>query len=344
MNQFARIESVEVLRDLRSALVIFTQKAAVALEEARAEVQRADMWLKQNQGRHWQGQVRLLSEKCSQAKLALESKERYQGISAMGKMSNVDEKKTYALAKHRLEEARQKMANVKRWLPIMEKEVFTYRGMVQGFSNVLEIEMPNACVQIDRMIDSLEKYLQTRSPQEAEVMTDTNTEETRLTRELWSKSDKLPAPKDATVSDYLALRKRTPTQLNRKIVKIGVPPEKWRLGEVVREVSREMVAALEAKRLPAADKDKVVFNQVEQDQTRIYLERIKTNKKGDSGWFIGTVAEVIAEVQALSLGKLLDIRPDLKDILSLPTGFLVVINGEDIEAILDPQDMLVTPK
>ena len=343
MNQFARIESVEVLRELRSVLCIFAQKMSVALEEAQAEVQRAAMWLKQNQGRHWQGQVRLLTEKCSQAKLSLESKERYQGISAMGKMSNVDEKKAYALAKYRLEEARQKLANVKRWLPIMEKEVFTYRGLAQGLSNAVEIEIPNACAQIDRMIDSLEKYLRTGAAQDAAPMMDTDTEETRLTRELWNKSDKLPSPQNATVSDYVALRKRTPTLLNRKIVKISAPPEKWYLGEVVREASREMLTAIQAKRSPAAHKAKVVFNQVQQEQTRIYLECIETNKKGDSGWFIGTVTDVLTELQAVSFGQLLDIRTDLKDILSLPPGYLVVINAEDIEAIVDPQDKLLTP-
>ena len=344
MNQFARIESVEVLRELRSALCIFAQKASVALEEAQGEVQRTGMWLKQNQVRHWQGQVRLLTEKCAQAKLTLESKRRFQDISSSGKLSNVDEKKAYALAKQQLAEARQKLENVKRWLPIMEKEAFTYRGMVQGFSNALEIETPNACAQIDRMIDSLEKYLQTGSTQEAPTLVDAATPENRFTRELWSKSDKLPPPPDATVSDYVALRKRTPTILNRDIVKIGAPPEKWYLGEVIREASRKIILSLKTGQAAEGNPGKVVFNRIDQEQTRIYLERTDTGNKSDSGWFIGTVGENITEYQALPLEQLLDLRPDLKDILSLPPGYLVVINGEDVEAILNPQDTLVTPK
>jgi len=343
MNQFARIESVEVLRELRSALIIFSQKASMALEEAQADVQRAGMWLKQNQGRHWQGQVRLLTEKCAQAKLALESKQRYQEISSSGKMSNVDEKQAFALAKQRLEQARQKLENVKRWTHIMEKEAFTYRGMAQGLSNALEIEIPNACALIDRMIESLEKYVQTGSTQDAAVRADAAAEESEFTRELWTKPDKLPDPKKASVSDYIALRKRTPTLLHRKMTPTGAVPEKWYLGEVIRAASGKIATAIKAGPSPAPLQGKVVFNRIEQVQSRIYLERIKTGMKSDSGWFIGTVGEKITEYQALPLEQLLDFRPDLKDILSLPDGYLVVINGEDIEAVLDPQDTLVTP-
>ena len=69
MNDYAKVASIDVLRDFRATLCLFAEKAATALDEAAAEVQRTQMWLQQDRYRYWQQQVRVCSEKAVRAKL-----------------------------------------------------------------------------------------------------------------------------------------------------------------------------------------------------------------------------------------------------------------------------------
>ena len=52
-----------------------------------------------------------------------------------------------------------KFNKVQHWILQLEKETYTFKGLIQGLTNVVEIEIPNARAQMDRMIDSLEAYI-----------------------------------------------------------------------------------------------------------------------------------------------------------------------------------------
>lgn len=331
MKGFARIDSVEVLKEFRSMLCKFAERVSTALDEAGSEVNRTVRWLKQDQYKHWKSQVRSRAERVTQAKLALQSKQNFQEVAQVTKDSCIDEKKALAQAQQKLEEAYEKLANVRRWIPIMEKEAFSYQGLVQGLGNAVETEIPNACAQIDRMIDSLEAYLALATPvDEPATMATPDTD--------------IQVPAEEPVPKYQRLRKRTPKLAVREKIEIENPKIPWLKRGPISESAREMIAGIEVERAPVSGRDKIVITKTEGKHRRIYLERIESISREDSGWYIGIVeGGETGGYEGIRFEELQKMRPDLNEIFSLPVGYLVVLGGVSIEAVVDPQDNIVRP-
>jgi hypothetical protein len=77
----------------------------------------------------------------------------------------------------------------------------------------------------------------------------------------------------------------------------------------------------------------------------VYAQR-QAPKEGDSGWYIGPVDDPGGppdsdELETRHLFQFLGARPSLLDIVALPEGYIVVFDGETIEAVLDPDDQNV---
>lgn len=85
--------------------------------------------------------------------------------------------------------------------------------------------------------------------------------------------------------------------------------------------------------------DKVVVAKGALDDSMLYMERsVPSPEKGDSGWYIGKREKGSAapELEAIYAFQLLKIRPVLVDALTLPAGYIVFVDGGEIERILDP--------
>jgi hypothetical protein len=54
-------------------------------------------------------------------------------------------------------------------MPQLEQEAFNFKGMIQGMYHVVEVEIPNARAQIDRMVDALEEYGAVAAPSGGEA-------------------------------------------------------------------------------------------------------------------------------------------------------------------------------
>jgi hypothetical protein len=64
---------------------------------------------------------------------------------------------------------------------------------------------------------------------------------------------------------------------------------------------------------------------------------------GDSGWYIGEVEGArtkknVSDLEAIRVCDLLEKRPTLMEVLALPPGYLVVVSGLTIEAVLNPEN------
>ncbi|MFN3652317.1 MAG: hypothetical protein ACK47B_22295 [Armatimonadota bacterium] len=85
--------------------------------------------------------------------------------------------------------------------------------------------------------------------------------------------------------------------------------------------------------------EKVVFKRGALSECRIYAER-QASAPGDSGWYVGpaddTTPPTTEALTACRVYELLRLRPSLLPALALPEGFLVVFNGDAVEAVLDP--------
>lgn len=75
---------------------------------------------------------------------------------------------------------------------------------------------------------------------------------------------------------------------------------------------------------------------------RIYLQR-KQPMHEDSGWYIGDVehpelAHDKEQLLSLRMFELWKLLPSALRVLALPPGFLVVMEGDEIKSIVDPED------
>lgn len=166
MSRFARVGSVDILKQFRTSLCTFAEKASHALDEADSEIQRTTTWLKQDQQTYWKDQRRKRTEQLSQAKRALTRKQALGKSPLGGRPSYVDERKAVASAQRRFEEAQQKLAKVVRWTRQLEQEAFTHKELIQGLARAVDVEIPNARAEMDRIIAALESYMALTPPSE----------------------------------------------------------------------------------------------------------------------------------------------------------------------------------
>jgi hypothetical protein len=157
----ANITSIPVLREFRAALSKYRAEAAAALIEAESDLSRTQVWLKFDRLPYWTNELRRRQELLTRAK-----SEMYRSVvqSDADGRAGVDQKKTLEKAKRMLAEAEEKLQAVRRWLRVIDHEMVLYRGEVQSLSGLIDSELAQAEVRLDRMTVSLEEYAQIVAP------------------------------------------------------------------------------------------------------------------------------------------------------------------------------------
>ena len=84
--------------------------------------------------------------------------------------------------------------------------------------------------------------------------------------------------------------------------------------------------------------EKIVLAKGAFESDHYYLQRQDTDKKGDSGWFIGYQNQDTAGFVSIYAFEILKMNPKLIKVLILPANYLVVVNGGYIQTILNEQD------
>ncbi len=163
----ARVTNLDVLREVRGALITFASDVNLALSEVDSDAQKLAHWLRTEAPMYWQRQVRERQELLTRAKSDLYRKQ----IAPVGDITPgaTDEKVNLARAKSRLEEAERKLAAVKRWANVVEHEYVLYKAAAQPISDLVGREVPVAVAQLDRMATALEGYTQIAPPPSAET-------------------------------------------------------------------------------------------------------------------------------------------------------------------------------
>jgi hypothetical protein len=344
MTEFARVDAVEALKDFRVWLCKSADVAQAGLDEAEGEIQRTIIWLKQEQHTFWKGQVRKRAELVIRAKLELKRKQE-QKTPLGGRYSCVDERRALAVAQRRLEEAERKLANTRRWARQLEEEAFSYQGNVRGLSQSIAIDVPNGVAQLDSMIAALESYISLRPPGE-QTSVPTGPDENEMTREQETASGVLDFIKEPLVIEkkYKVLWKRVPDQEVRNRVTTGDSTLGSSGTYRVSEREQDMLARLDVERIEVNAGDKVVFARGVLDHARIYLARSDTTAQDDSGWYLGFADNTPVDgYDALRMGDLLAVRPDLRHALTLPAGYVVVFDGASVEMVFCRDGTCVWP-
>jgi hypothetical protein len=343
MGGYASVQSFEALQRLRVALCRFAELAGSALDEADAEVQRARDWVKHDQVGYWKREGEKRSERYNLAKRTLARKQSQK--TALGGRPNCDEEeKELKIATRRLEEARQKVGNVRRWNLKIDQEAYAYQAVAGGLSQMLGADVPNALARLDGMLAALEAYAAV-GPVELQT-SEVGAGEGAATGAagVGSMARTAPvAPLDAGAR-WRRLRSAAPTQAHRDAAPpapaetpaaaAGGPGPAWAAA----------LARLRGERAAVAPPDRIVLARGAARLARIYLVRCDAAGAGDSGWYLGNLDDPAAtEHEARATADLLALRPELAPVLALPPGSLVVIDGPALAAVLDRADNLLWP-
>lgn len=161
MGERARVLSVDALRDVKAALIEFTDSVGVTLAGVDADINRVNHWLTHDRPGHWKREVRKREEEVAEAQTAIMRKKI---IAAPESASIVEEQKMLQRAKARLMDAQVKLGNVKRWAPTFEREALLYKGSCRGLTEMLHRDIPVATQRLERMMAALEGYARLAPP------------------------------------------------------------------------------------------------------------------------------------------------------------------------------------
>lgn len=153
----ARVESLDVLRGFKAALVKFIEASNVALVDAESDLNRTRLWVETEQLAHWNQQLRKRTEALARAEEALRMKKVFKDVTG-ARQSYVDEEKAVQKARRALEHAQQKMAATQGWKRRLEKVANDYRGNVQRLATTVGADLPAAVAKVENLLRSLEAY------------------------------------------------------------------------------------------------------------------------------------------------------------------------------------------
>ncbi len=323
MSQYARVHSTDAVKKFRASLIGFADEARIALGEAEAEIQRANTWLRYDREPYWKREHAKRYEQLLQAKAAVQHKKLYKSATG-GKQSAIEEEKALAKAKARYEESETKLNNIRTWLRRLEEERFLYKSQTQRLARRLETGIPKATALIDRALDALEDYMNVASASPTTQRTLSSM--SRHRSEIQAEQDAEAARQAA----LLAERDRLLTTVPPLDERDALPPE-----DVAPTWNRNQPLTLPTFDPPpqatehVEPDDIVVIDAAVPSARRVFLARTTVNSAGDSGWYIGVARETNEEtappdLMAITVEALLRKRGDLRAVLDLPFGWLIV--------------------
>lgn len=157
--QGANVQTVDVLRDVLSALIKFQERALNAMGDLRQKIDRTVDWLELDRPNYWREQERRAFDLLATTRVSYETcRLRTTG----GRRSDcIEEKKAFERAKIRMEYVRHKQQAVQKWMVQSGREANEYRARTSSFQRTLEHDVPLMIAQLGRMIAAIEAYSET---------------------------------------------------------------------------------------------------------------------------------------------------------------------------------------
>lgn len=335
MTLGANVRSVDALKTLKAAVLKFVSETDKALQEVNAEVHRVTDWIEHIQPIYWKSELHKRDQAIAQAKDDLR---RVQLTISDHKPSAIEQKKSLKRAQQRYEEARRKIQVVRDWRTRFDQEVNDYRGQSQAVVASVDGHLPKALSLLEHLLVSLDAYLSVQSPQLGPEMTRDVEAAAAMTRPVTRR----PSPKAASeaLERYRLLRQRSLSPADRESVPL--------LGEVLEPSGHESMLSepinvldrLQISRTPPRPGDVVVFEPGFDTAERVFLERIAAEGKGDSGWYVGRTEDPDKSIEhaAATVSRFLLAYPAFREVFALSAGYLVVLQKDAIEIILDEHD------
>lgn len=156
MAQRARVHAIEAVSGFRPALVKFAEECRAALVSAEADAGRTVSRIRADRYPYWKKQIRVRQDELQRAKTELIMKQAMREPDEA--RSSVEERKAVDRARRRVAEAEEKTKTCTRWMRLLEKEQTKFRSEISALKRVIDMEMPRAIAELDRMAVALEEY------------------------------------------------------------------------------------------------------------------------------------------------------------------------------------------
>src|SRR5262245_63683686 len=153
----ARIDSADVIRQLRIQYSKFDQAARNALMGCSSDVSLTADWLRGEQQLHWKHLRRRCEEDVNRARSELSQAE-WKSSRGDTRSSCIEEQRALRRAKERLEEAERGQAATARWAVMLDQKVRKMLAPVNSLSILLDTRTPQVMARLDVMIQGLEAY------------------------------------------------------------------------------------------------------------------------------------------------------------------------------------------
>jgi hypothetical protein len=331
MGEAVRVDSIDVFKEFKIALWKFQEAATVALGDAESEMHRVLLWLQTEQDSHWQHQIRKREEIVGRCKEAVRMKQIFKDSTGR-QQSAIEEEKALKVALRNLEEARQKLAMVRKWSRLLPKEIEMYKGGVQRFATSVQVDIPVAASHLDKLAQKLEAYVTLQSAAAGALI---GSGEGAVSAGGPSMARGV-AGSASVPADHLA---RLLAQVPAPDVRASAP--------LTRELNLPVPAIPAEQHAPAmlpvtpralpGEPTRIFVAKAIRDAARLFLHRHpEPASVHDGEWSIQPAQPAEGpEWDAVALADVLQGRPDLRDLLGLPRGFSVIIDSAGICEVLD---------
>jgi capsule polysaccharide export protein KpsE/RkpR len=162
MSQGANVRSVDAIRDFKVALINFAEEATVALGSTEMEIRQIRNWLLRDQLSYWQAQIKRGQERVSTTRADLFRRKLSQSNSDA--ISDTEQKEALRAAERQLRQAEEKVAIIKKWIPVFEHALSEYHSQSQPLGDRLSGSFAATLSLLDRMLASLDAYLAMAPP------------------------------------------------------------------------------------------------------------------------------------------------------------------------------------
>jgi hypothetical protein len=162
MADSAKVLSVEALKNFRISMINFVEEARNALSGVDMELKRMRDWLERDQLSYWQMQVKRRHEAMLSARTELHRRQlAQQGSDAV---SDTEQKEALREAQRKLRIAEEKVAIVKKLIPIFHHAMSEYTSHATPLADHLSGGVERSLGSLEKMVQALESYLALQAP------------------------------------------------------------------------------------------------------------------------------------------------------------------------------------
>jgi hypothetical protein len=163
MGESAQVNSIAAIEEFRCALVKFAQQAAQALCEMETEIRRSFDWITHDQLKYWQAEIQRSGRALVEAKTELLNAQTSRRMDDYVPTCIQERKKVERICQ-RQELAQSKVEAVRRWGQVIAREIDEFKVRSSQLSTMLDSDIPRALAALDRILQSLDAYVQLAAP------------------------------------------------------------------------------------------------------------------------------------------------------------------------------------